>query len=223
MNEEKSFDSEWEKIHADKIWGMYPSEPVIRFVARNYYKFDRKDIKILDFCCGSGSNTWYLAREGFDVYAFDGSPSAIKRAKERFKEEGLQAHFEVKDALNCDYEDDFFDCIIDNVGVYANRIENIQKMYELIYSKLKKGGKLFTTSFTLNTSGYESGIEIEKNTYKNIREGVLSGRGIAHLWNENTLLTLLSDVGFEDIVVDKILWTDQGNIIEQFVVQCSKR
>lgn len=218
----KSFDDEWERIHADRVWGMYPSESVIRFIARNYYKYDRKSIKILDFCCGSGSNTWYLAHEGFDVYAFDGSTSAIKRAKERFKEEGLQAHFEVKDALNCDYEDDFFDCIIDNVGVYANRYENIRKMYETIFLKLKYGGKLFTTSFSLNTTGYETGVEIEKNTYKGIKEGTLAGRGIAHLWEGNDLFELLRGVGFTNIKIDRMLWTDQGNTIEQLLVQCQK-
>ena len=41
----KSFDNVWEEIHASQEWGKYPSEPVIRFVARNYYKKDRKNPK----------------------------------------------------------------------------------------------------------------------------------------------------------------------------------
>ena len=45
----KSFDETWEEIHSTQEWGKYPSEPVIRFVARNYYKVDRKATKILDF------------------------------------------------------------------------------------------------------------------------------------------------------------------------------
>lgn len=66
----KSFSEEWEKIHSTQEWGRYPSETVIRFIARNYYKTEREKIKILDFGCGAGAHTWYLAREGFDVYAF---------------------------------------------------------------------------------------------------------------------------------------------------------
>ena len=77
----KSFDTTWETIHATQEWGKYPAEPVIRFVARNYYNKVRITIKILDFCCGAGSNTWYLAREGFDVYAFDGSVSAVNKVE----------------------------------------------------------------------------------------------------------------------------------------------
>ena len=83
----KSFDNEWEKIHASQEWGKYPSENVIRFIARNYYSKDRLKTRILDFGCGAGSNTWYLAKEGFDVYAFDGSVSAVEKTKKRLKEE----------------------------------------------------------------------------------------------------------------------------------------
>ena len=75
----KTFDEIWEDIHKNKEWGRYPSEEVIRFVARNYYNQDRDKVKILDFGCGAGANTWFLAREGFDTYAFDGSKTAVKR------------------------------------------------------------------------------------------------------------------------------------------------
>ncbi len=54
----KSFSEEWEKIHSTRGWGGYPSEHVIRFVARNFYNKDRKNIKILHFGCGGGSHAW---------------------------------------------------------------------------------------------------------------------------------------------------------------------
>ena len=84
-------DKIWEEIHGNQPWGKYPQEYVIRFVARNYYNRDRKSVKILDFGCGQGANTWYLAREGFDTYAFDGSENAVLKCSERLKNEGLTA------------------------------------------------------------------------------------------------------------------------------------
>ena len=70
---------------------MYPTEHVIRFIARNYYNVpERGKIKILDFGCGTGAHTWYLAREGFDAYAFDGSESAIRRAKKDLQKKDYQ-------------------------------------------------------------------------------------------------------------------------------------
>ena len=113
----KSFDTTWEILHKRQEWGKYPTEPVIRFMARNFYNKDRKTIKVLDFCCGGGSHTWYLSKEGFDVYAFDGSESAVARVNNRLEKEGLKADLRVRDALELDYEDDFFDCVIDSVSI----------------------------------------------------------------------------------------------------------
>lgn len=44
----KSFDNYWEQVHSRTEWGQYPTEHVIRFIARNYYNKNRKEIRILD-------------------------------------------------------------------------------------------------------------------------------------------------------------------------------
>lgn len=214
----KSFNTIWETIHKNQEWGKYPSEPVIRYVARNYYNKNRKQIKILDFCCGGGSHTWYLAREGFDVYAFDGSKSAVNKVKDRLEKEGLKADLRVRDALELDYEDDFFDCVIDNVSICANKFENITKMYEKIYDMTKTGGGIFTSVFSKHTTGYGMGEQIEKDTFINISCGVLKGRGIVHFYDENEISALLDKIGFCDIQTDLMHYTDDGNVVEQIFV-----
>ena len=218
----KSFDETWEEIHATQEWGKYPSESVIRFAARNYYKSDRKDVKILDFGCGGGSHTWYLAREGFDVYAFDGSQSAVKKVKVRLEQEGLSADLRVRDALELDYREGFFDCVIDSATICANKLQNITGMYQKVYELLKRGGKLFSISFTAGTTGYGMGRELERNTFCDITEGSLGGRGIAHFYEEGELEKLLGEIGFRNVVVDTMRFTDRGNVVEQILVQGEK-
>lgn len=218
----KSFDTAWEEIHATQEWGKYPSEPVIRFVARNYYKTDRESVKILDFGCGGGSHTWYLAREGFDVYGFDGSQSAVKKVEEMLRKEGLSADVRVRDALELDYEEGFFDCVIDSATIYANKLENILNMYRKIYDMLKQGGKLFSISFTTGTTGYGTGKELEKNTFCDITEGNLEGRGTAHFYEDGELKGMLEEIGFQNVEVDCLRYTDRGNVVEQFLVQAEK-
>ena len=217
-----SFDTTWEKIHATQEWGKYPSEPVIRFIARNYYGKIRRDVKILDFGCGGGNHTWYLAKEGFDTYAFDGSPSAVRRTKQRLDAENLSADLRIKDALELNYQRDFFDCVIDNAAVYANRYDDIVGMYQEIFQLLKPGGKLFSVSFTVGTTGYGTGKMMEKNTYADIEDGSLAGRGIAHFFEEEELRFILERTGFENIVIDTLRYTDRGNVIEQFLAQADK-
>ena len=220
--EGKSFNEEWEYIHSTQEWGKYPTEHVIRFMARNYYDKERSKIKVLDFGCGGGAHTWYLAREGFDVYAFDGSESAIKRAKKRMESDGLQAHFEVSDALELNYENNFFDVIIDNVAIYANVKDKIVTMYQKIFDILKPGGKLQTVCFGEKTSGYSSGDNIEANTYINIKEGALAHRGTAHIFKVEELAEMLYGVGFQDIKQDTILYSDNGNWVELYVAVAVK-
>lgn len=218
----KSFDDIWEKIHATQEWGKYPSEPVIRFVARNYYAKDRKAVRILDFGCGAGSHTWYLAKEGFDTYAFDGSESAMKKVRDRLEEEGLAAHLMVRDALELDYPKDYFDCVIDNAAIYANRYEHIVRMYQNVYEILKPGGMCFSISFSTETTGYGSGKELEKQTFCDLEEGCLKGRGVSHFYKKDDLSGLLLEVGFQHVIIDTMKYTDRGELVAQFLVQAEK-
>lgn len=218
----KSFDETWEIIHASQEWGKYPSEPVIRFVARNYYTKDREKIKILDFGCGGGSHTWYLAREGFDTYAFDGSKSAVGKVKARLDEEGLKAKLRVCDAVELDYMENFFDCVIDSATIYANKYNNIRIMYQEIYKMLKSGGKIFSICFTTGTTGFCTGVELEKNTFCDITKGCLEGRGIAHFYDFDEINDLFNMIGFKNVVIDTLRYMDRGCIVEQFLIQAEK-
>ena len=217
-----AFDTRWEEIHGTRSWGQYPSEAVIRFVARNYYSGDRSKTKILDFGCGGGANTWYLAREGFDTYAFDGSSSAVKNAEQKLKNEGLKADFRVADGVEIDYGKAYFDCVIDSCTIYSNTISNIKKMYANIFNMLKMGGKLLTIVFDINTTGYGTGKEIENNTFTDIADGVLSGLGTQHFYEREELTSILEDAGFKNIICEKYMREDNGNIVSGYCVQADK-
>ncbi len=221
-NKMKSFSKEWEKIHSTRGWGGYPSEHVIRFVARNYYNKDRGKIKILDFGCGGGSHTWYLAREGFEVYAFDGSVSAVENTKNKLKKEGLQANLKVLDGTEIDYDKEFFDAVIDNVTIYANKYEAILEMYKKCYEILKPGGKLFTSCITPETDGYGTGEKIDEFTFRNPTEGCVQGEGIIHFNTKENLSACLEGIGFTDLVIDKMAYTDNGIKIEMLLATARK-
>lgn len=72
----------WEQIHSQRAWGRYPNEELVKFIGKNFFRIpkeERQNIKILELGCGQGANLWFLAKEGFDVYGIDISPSAIKK------------------------------------------------------------------------------------------------------------------------------------------------
>lgn len=211
----------WNELHSTRKWGVYPSEFIIRFVARNYYNEKRDSIRILDFGCGAGAHTWYLAREGFDVYAFDGSHYAIDNAKVILENEGLKAKLSVIDGVDAVYEESFFDAVIDSACICTNRMSDIETMYNNIFSMLKPGGKLLSTCFTIKTTGYGEGDYVEKGTYANIKEGPLKNM-LIHFFSEDELFDLLNGIGFKHIKFDFLCYSDNGRIIDEYVVQAEK-
>lgn len=222
----KSFDQSWEEIHAKCIWGGYPSEHVIRFVARNFYGIQNRDsVRILDFGCGAGAHTWYLVREGFGTYAFDGSQNAVNNTIARLKTECVEYdtnHVICADGLNLPYKNNYFHAIIDNVSIQANLYKDIYQMYRNCYQMLKSEGKLFTCVFGKETDGYGTGKEIESGTYENLTEGRLQHSGKKHFFDKEELRDLLLDCGFQDIQIDSVRYTDGGDKVHQWIAITKK-
>lgn len=206
----------WEQIHSSRAWGVYPSEYVIRFIARNYYQTRREDVRVLDFGCGQGAHTWYLAREGFDTYAFDISESAIEKMKVRLEKENLFAHMRVMDGMKLDYPENFFDAAVDSACIAMNKAVDARKMYQNIFKVLKPGGKLLTHVFGKGTTGYGTGTLIEPNTYENMPAGNLQHTGRVHFYEREELLQILTDIGFHTISIDPMRYTDDGNDFETY-------
>lgn len=222
----RTFDNIWEEVHKEREWGKYPSEDIIRFVARNYYGKKRNEIKVLDIGCGQDANTWYLAKEKFDAYGFDGSESAVKKAKKRLENEGLSAELIVADAANLPYKDNFFDCIIDGAVIYANTIDGIETILKEMYRVNKVGGKIFSTGlFNLKTTGHGSGEKLETNTERNLKDGALSGLGTVHFFNHDEIFKLWSEAGFKDIKIDTLERTEYNGkyTIGYYIVEAVKK
>ena len=103
----------WNKVFKKKKWGEYPSEHLVRFVAKNYYQYkNKKKIRVLEIGCGTGANIKYLCEKGFDVYGLDYSNIAIIRAKKYLNKNKLSANLNCGNANNMEYPNNFFDLII---------------------------------------------------------------------------------------------------------------
>lgn len=156
----------WEDIFQNNEWGKYPAVTVIKFIAKNFYKSpERKDVKILEIGSGTGANLWFCAREGFSVYAIDGSQSAVNRMVERFKEENLDTcvvsakvgdYFDKLD----EFEDNYFDAILDVESLYCNPFDKSREIVKKAFAKLKQGGVMFSLTFADGTYGVD-GEEID--------------------------------------------------------------
>lgn len=187
---QQSWNPIWDEVFAAREWGKYPSENLIQFVARNFYKLDRPRVRILEVGCGTGANIWYIAREGFAAYGIDGSHVALNIARARMEKEGLQALFELGDISQLPYEDACFDAVIDIECLYANKLESAKEILGEITRVLKPSGKFFSRTFSDKMSvgpGDQPSAALE---YPFITMGPLKGTGFARLSNENTIRDL---------------------------------
>ncbi|MCW3997359.1 MAG: methyltransferase domain-containing protein [Candidatus Bathyarchaeota archaeon] len=87
--------NKWDKIYREYPlntlgWKLGKPRPIL-------VELLEKDLirkgKILDVCCGAGTNSIYLAKNGFSVYAIDISKAAIQYAKKEAKKDKLLIYF----------------------------------------------------------------------------------------------------------------------------------
>lgn len=102
--------------------------------------------RILDLGCGAGANLVFLAKNGFEVYGFDGSAEALKLAEAQLAENGLKAKLKSGDMKNAlPYENGFFDAIVSVRVLNHGTISEIRKTIKNIERVLKPKGILFLT------------------------------------------------------------------------------
>ncbi len=81
---------DWETWHQSG-GPKYPSEKVVQFAFRHYGAGARERARVLDLGCGSGANTWFLAREGFRTTGTDVSARGLANTRGRLAADGLSA------------------------------------------------------------------------------------------------------------------------------------
>ena len=219
-----SWDPVWDRVFSENAWGKYPAENLIRFVARNFYRAKRAEVRILEVGCGTGANLWYCSREGFDAYGIDGSAIAIEQAAERMRMEGCRATLRVGDIVNLPYAPEMFDAVLDVECVYCNNIQNTRRIFKEISRVLKPKGKFFSRTFSDQQfigSDYEV---LGPNEYTKIKEGPLAGKGFVRLTSVEGAHSLYGE-SFDLISVDRqdLTLNNRTEVISELIVVAEKR
>ncbi len=69
--------------------------------------------RALDLGCGSGTNSIYLAKHGFDVVGVDFSPRAIEMARKKARQAGAAVDFHIGDVTDLDFLHAPFELVLD--------------------------------------------------------------------------------------------------------------
>lgn len=104
--------------------------------------------KILDLCCGAGTNPIYLAVKGFDVTALDISDRAVGYAKEKANKVGVDTNFLVGDFLSLPFKSVEFDFAFDFGCFHHVEVRNRITFIKGVYRVLKPKGTYFLVCFS---------------------------------------------------------------------------
>lgn len=104
--------------------------------------------RVLDAGCGTGENTLLAASRGADATGVDVSPRAIERARDKAASRGLEARFEVADALSLQDLGLTFDTVIDS-GLFHVFDDDSRSVYVAsLASVLRPGGHCYLMCFS---------------------------------------------------------------------------
>ncbi len=197
----------WEKFYKDGKYIMWePSEATIKFFGRISKDMDIKGMKALDFGCGVGRNTLYMASIGLDLaIGIDISEEAINLARDH-RPKNNNALFSKYMGETLPFEDNYFDFVISH-GVLDHMIFNKAKeIMKEIHRVLKHNGWLELELHSVFDSGFGKGKEIENNIF--IIENECEKGLPQHYFDMEELLILLKDFEIKKVFLNDELTLD---------------
>ena len=179
----KTEEQGWFGYYNGKLFNQHLPSESMKYLGTFFKKHGVKTI--LDFACGTGRNTVYLAEKGFGMYGFDQFRWVVKETSQKLKVRGLHARLKI---INMEhrlpYNDSFFDAVIIIRALYHARIPTINKIAKDIVRIVRPGGYIYIESWQKSDGSRTRFTKTEeRGTYK-------IGGGYYHVFASNELKDL---------------------------------
>jgi len=174
------FSSQWNDTYLQsKHLSIWPWSDLVSYVMRYCKQLDSNSM-VLEVGCGPGANIPFFKHLGVRYYALEASQAIVNRVVEMYPE--YTDHIVVTDFTKDIPINELFDLVVDRASITHNKIVDIQQCIELIYDKLKPGGRFIGIDwFSTIHSHYESGgIPVDDYTRTGFTEGQFTNLGNVH-------------------------------------------
>lgn len=195
MIESKSWN--WELVDKNSEKWNKPAHEMY-YLLNEWTKNGFKDF--LDVGCGFGRNAIFMAKNGFNVSAFDLSESCIQTALEKAKEQNVVLNICNADMLKMPYPDNSFDCLIAFNVISHTDGKGFKKILSEIKRILKPNGEAFFTVGSKDSASFKSpkNIPLDDCTIIKVEDG--PENGIPHFYiNDEDCKTLFNDFIIKEI------------------------
>jgi cyclopropane fatty-acyl-phospholipid synthase-like methyltransferase len=153
----------------------YPNEEFSRFMGRRFFGVphdQRAAVRILELGCGSGSNLWMVAREGFTAHGLDLSSEAIGLCQRMLEDYNTTAQLKVGDITKTGYPAEYFDAVADIFSSYCLDNKGHDVFLDEVARILKRGGRFFSYTPSKASDAFKNpgpSTKIDDNTLDGIR------------------------------------------------------
>ncbi|MBN2442725.1 MAG: class I SAM-dependent methyltransferase [Spirochaetales bacterium] len=203
-----NWNEQWKKESENNYWKV-PDPDVVDFF-QNISISQYPDV--LDYGCGIGRHSIFLAKKGFKVTAIDVSEKAITYLNNWCKAEDCKIETIITDLNDPLFNERSYDIILSNNVVYHNRRKDIMDRLERIWNILKPEGFFYFTIPTREDGKYGFGQKVEDHTYlceKSVHPG-----DIHYFADEKDIRNLLKKYRIYSLKRDEHYWNNNG--VEQF-------
>lgn len=157
----ESHEEAYRKIKKNNMssWGEFckESEPFKNFYMKEYLisALDKikpiSNAKVLEIGCGTGPISCFLSQQGYDVYGFDVSQTAIEIARKNAKERSLDIHYSIDDICSISKtKSDIYDIIIDGNCMHCITYDSDRHAaLTNVLRLLKKGGYFIVETMSI--------------------------------------------------------------------------
>jgi SAM-dependent methyltransferase len=226
------FDVSWEdKIYSKaKHCNKYPYGELVSYVFRSLPLLNkpREEIRVLELGSGAGNNLWFLSEMGFDVYGVDGSSAAVNISRSLLKSRGQKANVSQGDFTNLDYQDGFFDLIIDREATYCGLKSEIQKTWCEANRVLRPGGVVISFMFSDSNPWLDYAKQnpdivecLEENTCTGFDRGTFLDAGKSHFSTRKDLenfFDFLEIKSLSEVTNKVILGDNESGAYSEFII-----
>jgi len=201
----------WEHKYSAGHRQLYPWDMVVSFVFR-YAPRDRlrADVRVLEVGCGTGSNLWFAAREGFSVAGIDCSESAISFARRRFDADGLSGDLRVGRLTDLAFADQSFDLVIDRGAITCVGFSAGRRAVNEAARVLRSGGFFLFNPYAATHSSAAAKKRDADGLIHEITEGTLTNTGSVCFYGHEDVERAF---GGGQWVTHSFIYVEQRNIV----------
>ncbi len=133
------------------LFGTQPAQ-----FLRDHTQYLTPGLHTLAVADGEGRNSVFLANQGLDVTAMDGSFVAVDKAHALADERGVKVDFNVADITEWDWQSEAYDLVV-AVFIQFSAPEERDKVFAGFKKTLKKGGILMLHGYTIEQLEHGTG------------------------------------------------------------------